>query len=236
MTAVHEMMSPVVLEFDNRLAEHLAAERLYYRSTFWFKVDKVVAIHLLIFGVFAVVVAGIRWWTVVWFPLAILEWFNLLSFRPLLIRFFFKRNPKFLEKYHLTFSDSGIDFKTKSLESKLAWTHYTHVLEGERVTLLIYGPQMYTVIPSRAFLDGEQHDRFRLLVRKYVLGSAGADCTKKKKTARNFIIAGLVSLLVALAVYVGIVMWIMSVSGFDECFMCHDVPGDPCYEKGHPCL
>jgi hypothetical protein len=152
-------MGPVVLEFDNRLTDHLAAERLYHRSTFWFKADKMVAILLFIFGVFAVSVAGIRWWTVVWFPLAVIEWFNLLSFRPLQIRFFFKRNPKFLEKYHLTFSDSGIDFKTRSLESKLAWTHYTHVLEDDRVILLIYGTRMYTVIPTRAFADAKQHDR-----------------------------------------------------------------------------
>jgi hypothetical protein len=43
----------------------------------------------------------------------------------------------------------------------------------------------------------------------------------------------LVLLLVALATF-GISMWLMS--GFDECFMCHDVPGDPCYDKGHTCL
>ena len=39
MTAV----DPVAVEFDNRLADHLAAERLYYRSTFLWKMDKVVA-------------------------------------------------------------------------------------------------------------------------------------------------------------------------------------------------
>jgi len=167
-------MDTVVLEFDNRLADHLAAERLYYRSTFWFKVDKVIATLLLIFGVLVVSVAGTRWWTVIWFPLAILEWFNLLSLRSLQIRFFFKHNSKFLEKYQLTFSDFGIDFKTKSLESKLAWTLYTHVLEDDCVILLIYGPRMYTVIPTRVFSDGVQQDRFLSLVCKHVSGSVAA--------------------------------------------------------------
>ncbi len=167
-------MEPVILEFDNRLGEHLAAERLYYRSTFWWKADKVVAVLLLVFGILLVSGAGFRWWTVVWFPLAIIEWFNLLSVRPLQIRFFFNRNPKFLEKYHLTFSDSGIDFKTKSLESKIAWTHYTRVLENDLVILLIYGTRMYTVIPRRAFSDGGQHVRFMSLVRRHVPGSVAA--------------------------------------------------------------
>lgn len=98
----------------------------------------------------------------------------MLSVRPLQVRFFFKRNPKFLENYHLTFSDSGIDFKTKSLESKLAWTHYTHVLENDVVILLIYGTRMYTVIPVRAFSDGVQHARFMSLVRRHVPGRLAA--------------------------------------------------------------
>jgi hypothetical protein len=164
-------MDPVVLEFDNRLVDHLAAERLYYRSTFWWKADKVVAVLLLVFGIWLVSAAGVRWWSVVWFPLAIAEWFNLLSVRHLQVRFFFKHNPKFLERYRLTFSDAGIDFKTKSLESTLAWTHYTRVLENDFVTLLIYGARMYTVIPRRAFSDASQHARFISLVRRHVPGS-----------------------------------------------------------------
>lgn len=53
-------LDPVILEFDNRLAEHLAAERLYYRSTFWWKADKVVAVLILGFGIFVVLAAGSR--------------------------------------------------------------------------------------------------------------------------------------------------------------------------------
>jgi len=158
------------VEFDNRLAEHLAAERLYYRSTVWWKLDKVVASVLFVFGVVSIFVVGIRWWTLIWFPLAALEWFNLLSLRPLQVRFFFNRNPKFLERYHLTFSDSGIEFNTKSLQSTLAWTHYTRVLEDDVIILLVYGTRMYTVVPKRVFSDGTQHAQFMSLVRRHVPG------------------------------------------------------------------
>ena len=85
---------PVTLEFDNQLADHLAAERLYYRSTFWWKADKIVAVLLLIFGIIAVWAVGVRWWTVIWFPLCIAEWFNALSVRPLQVRFFLKGESK----------------------------------------------------------------------------------------------------------------------------------------------
>ena len=166
-------MDPVVVEFDNRMADHLAAERLYYRSTILWKVDKVVALLLAAGGVFLVANVGFRWWTVIWFPVAVLEWFNLLSLRPFQIRLFFSRNPKFLERYHLAFSESGIEFKTASLESKLAWTHYTRVLEDRDVVLLIYGNRMYTVIPRRAFANEAEHARFMALVHERLSKPAG---------------------------------------------------------------
>lgn len=162
--------NPVVVEFDNRLADHLAAERLYYRSTFLWKMDKVVALLLAAGGIFLVSTVGFRWWTVVWFPVAILEWFNLLSLRPLQIRLFFHRNPKFMETYHLAFSENGIEFKTASLDSKLAWTHYTRFLEDRDVSLLIYGARMYTVIPRRSFANETEHARFVALVYRRLSG------------------------------------------------------------------
>ena len=114
--------------------------------------------------------AGIRWWTIAWFPAAFAEWFNLLSPRPLQVRVFFKRNPKFLETYRLSFSDAGLHFTTESFDSRIAWTHYTRVLENDRVILLIYGQRMYTVIPRRVFSDDSQYAVFMSLVRRHIPG------------------------------------------------------------------
>lgn len=159
---------PITIEFDNELAEHLAADRLHYRSTLWWKVDKVVAVALAAFASYATVTVGPRWWTLIFFALAVVEWFNLLSPRPLQIRFYFKRNPKFSERYRLAFSEDGIDFKTPSLDSRIAWTHYTRVLESDALVLLMYGTRMYSVIPKRAFSDDKQRDRFLELARRHV--------------------------------------------------------------------
>jgi hypothetical protein len=160
--------TPITLDFDNQLSDHIAAERLYYKSTFWSKADKVVAALLLIFGIVSVAAVGVYWWTVIWFPLAIAEWFNLLSPRRLRVRFFFRRNPRFLESYHLSFSDSGIHFKTKSIDSNIAWTHYNRVLENDRVILLLYGGWMYTVIPKRVFKDVHELSAFRSLISQHI--------------------------------------------------------------------
>ncbi len=161
-------MNPIVLEFDNELAEHLVADRLYYRSTFWWKADKVVAGLLIVVGICLVFFAGVVWWSVIFFPLAIVEWFNLLSISPLQVRYFFKHNPKFRETYHLTFSDGGIQFKTESMESKLSWSMYKRVLENDTIVLLIYGTRMYAVIPKRAFSDSSQLAEFMELVRRRI--------------------------------------------------------------------
>jgi hypothetical protein len=163
----------IELTFDNRLGDHLAAERLYYRSTLFWKLDKVVAVLLVVFGAYLVWGVGPRWWTLIWFPLAVAEWFNVLSVRPLQVIFWFKHNPKFSETYHLTIGDSGIHFRTKSIDSRVAWDHYSRTMENERLLLLIYGTRMYTMIPTRVFKDATEINKFRALVMEHVGAKPG---------------------------------------------------------------
>lgn len=146
----------VKLEFHPEADDHVAAEHLYDLASPWAKADRVVAIVLLVVGVGSTIAVGPRWWTVVWFPLAVLEWFHLLKIRPFVVRHWFRRNPKFRETFHLEFDDSGIHFCTASIDSKLAWSQYTRILEDKRVWLLVYGPRMYTVLPKRAFTPESQ--------------------------------------------------------------------------------
>src|SRR5207244_299090 len=117
------------------------------------------------------VLVGPRWWTLVWFPLAICQWFNVLSPFRLRTRFFFRRNPKFLETYKLSFSDQGIRFKTNSIDASIAWTHYSRILEDEKVILLVYGSRMYTVVPKRAFSDSAQLPAFRNMIGQHIVES-----------------------------------------------------------------
>jgi hypothetical protein len=54
---------PIELTFDNVLAEHLAAERLYYKSTRLWRLDKLVAVALVSFGAYATDAAGLHGWS-----------------------------------------------------------------------------------------------------------------------------------------------------------------------------
>ncbi len=156
------------ISFDNILAEHLAAERLYYRSTLFWKLDKIVAVILFCMGVLASYYAGLRWWTVIWFPLAIAEWFNALSLKPLQIRYVFKHNPKFRENYHLTFEEDAIHFQTPTIDSRVRWDHFDSFLEDDRLFLLIYGTRMYSIIPKRAFRSETEQREFRSLIARKI--------------------------------------------------------------------
>jgi hypothetical protein len=158
----------IELSFDNVLADHLAADRLYYRSTLFWKIDKVVAVLILAVGIMSVWFAGPYWWTLIWFPVGVMEWFNLISLRPFQIRYWFKHNPKFRETYHLTLDRNGIHFQTKSIDARLTWGHYTRILENDDLFLLVYGTRMYTVIPKRVFRSATELAKFRSIVHTYV--------------------------------------------------------------------
>jgi len=157
---------PLNLTFDNVLTEHLAAERLYCRSTIFWKIDKAVGAVLIGIGIYLIYQVGIVWWSIIWIPLGILEACNLLTLRPIQILLWFKRNPKLRETYHLSFGESGIHFRTASIDSHIKWDHYSRVLENESLYLLIYGSRMYTLIPKRAFSSVLELEAFKSLVNR----------------------------------------------------------------------
>jgi hypothetical protein len=154
----------ISISFVNKLKDHIEAQRVLYSKSVMAKLDKVVAVLLFGFGIYCVVFVGLRWWTIIWFPLAVAEWFDWLSLSRWRTRIEFQRNPKFREKYHLTFSRENIHFKTASLDSILQWTHYERVIESPDLFLLMYGKGLYTLIPKRCFNSNEEMNVFRTLL------------------------------------------------------------------------
>jgi hypothetical protein len=156
--------APISIRFINELKDHLEAQRVLYSKSVMAKLDKAVALLLFGFGLYCVAVIGLRWWTIIWFPLAVAEWFDLLSLSRWRTKIDFQRNPKFREEYYLTFSRENIHFRTVSLDSTLQWTHYERVIESPDLFLLMYGKGLYTLIPKRAFNSNEEMKAFRALV------------------------------------------------------------------------
>ena len=160
--------TPLSVRFTNRLQDHLEARRILYRQGTMAKVDKGVALLLFGFGLCLVFFVGLRWWTVVWFPLAIAEWFDLLTLSRWRTKLEFQRNPKYQEEYQLTFTPQRIHFRTASIDATLQWTHYEQVIESQNLFLLMYGKALYTLIPKRCFHSSEEVDRFRTLLTQMV--------------------------------------------------------------------
>ncbi|WP_310481664.1 YcxB family protein [Chamaesiphon sp. VAR_48_metabat_403] len=156
--------APISIIFTNKLTDHLEAQRVLYRKGVLAKLDKVVAVLLFCFGVYGIILVGLHWWTVIWFPLAVAEWFNLVSLSQWRTKIEFQRNPKFREEYHLTFSREHIQFKTVSIDSTLQWTHYEHIIESPDLFLLMYGKGLYTLIPKRCFRSTQDINAFRDLL------------------------------------------------------------------------
>jgi hypothetical protein len=164
----------ITIEFDHRLEEHLRAARLYYAKRSWFaRGDKIAAVIFAVYGLAASALVGIRWWTVIWLVLAPLEWFNLLSIQPLVVRYVFKRSKKFHEHTTLSFSAEHIHYQTPSIDSTLAWSLFADIVEDDQLFVLPYkAPRSYAIVPKRAFASEADRAQFRELARRQIAQAA----------------------------------------------------------------
>lgn len=88
-------------------------------------------------------------------------------------RSYFRNNPKFRDPYRLTFSDDGVVFRSKGVESKIGWDFYTGVWETTDFYFLVYGKDLFSLIPKRVLRGPRQEAAFReLLRRKLEFGAA----------------------------------------------------------------
>jgi len=78
----------------------------------------------------------------------------------------FRSDPKFRDEYLLQFSGDGIHFKTAQIDALLQWSLYNKVLENERFYILVYGKNMISVIPKRAFASANQETAFGELLKR----------------------------------------------------------------------
>jgi len=160
------------LEFEYSEAEYLAAHRLLFFNS------PNAAGRLIVFGLF--LVAGAVFMSVLitetfvlWASLlfvVLLEGALVYNVLVTLPRKYFRGDPKFQDRYQLTFSDEGIKLKTSQVDSKLAWSLYSKVLEGRDMYLLLYGTEtrMMTAVPKRVFLNTDQEHQFRELIAKHI--------------------------------------------------------------------
>jgi hypothetical protein len=166
----------IKLDFHYSEAEYVAANRLYLLHS---------TTSLVRLVLFFVLVTGLLLMLPLLFDVDIPVWailsltavvegallYNVLVKAP---RQYFRGDPKFREQYEMIFSDAGISLKTRQIDSKLAWSLYTRVIEGQSLYLLIYGKDIrtMTLIPKRVFQNKAQETAFRELLKTRIADSS----------------------------------------------------------------
>src|SRR5262245_158810 len=159
------------LEFEYTEAEYMRAAHLLVlrnsdtlaRLIFFFV--SIVALALLL----TLLLTDFPWWGTVLLTSLFLGtlYYNALVLAP---RRYFRGDPKVRDGYALSFSEEGVAFKTQHVDSKLAWSLYTKVIEGSDMYLLVYGKdvRMMTAVPKRVFVSSAQEQAFRELLSRHI--------------------------------------------------------------------
>ena len=85
-------------------------------------------------------------------------------------RRYFRGNENMREEFLLTFSHDGVWVRTSKIDSKLAWSLYTRVVENKSMYVIVYGKdaRMMTAVPKRVFRSAQEEIEFRNLLRQHV--------------------------------------------------------------------
>lgn len=169
--------SAVKIEYQLSESEYLAATRLLFFQSREAIVRMVVICVLALMSAFLMnlIVADMSMLLVLIAFVIVVDIFLFYNALVMLPRQYYRGDPKFREKYDVTFSDEGVFVKTFQLDSKLAWSMYTKVIEGKDMYLLIYGKdtRMMTTVPKRALKSRDEEMQFRALVTRYIADSSG---------------------------------------------------------------
>jgi hypothetical protein len=162
----------VQLTFSHTEAEYLAAVRFYYLYSKELMARLIAFIVLFLGGLFILNML-LLWPFPSWLVIVMIGVIGFAIFHGVTIdvpRKYFRGNPKYRDEYHLTFSNSGIQFKTESMSASIAWSHYTGVIENKDLYVLIYGNNInsLSIVPKRAFRDRRQELLFRGLLRRHL--------------------------------------------------------------------
>lgn len=168
-----EMRGPVELAFKYTEDEYVEAARLFFSRAYDAKFRLYLGLAVLAGGLFIAWLAGDVYVGGATLFAGLLVLAHRLYVNSVLPRMYFRRNPKFFDPYHLTFSEDGIVFRSKGVESKLGWEFYTGVWETDEFYFLVYGKDLFSLVPKRVFRSPRQEAAFRELLRRKLDAAAG---------------------------------------------------------------
>jgi hypothetical protein len=162
----------VNLSFRYTEREYLAAIRFYFWRSKELLARLIVSCLLFSIGLL-LINAWVGFFIPVWADVILMFIAGVGFFHGYVIdlpRGYFRGDPKYREEYNLTFSEKGIDFKTQNINSSIAWSLYTRVIENDSFYILVYGKNIHSlsIIPKRVFRDSQQERTFREMLRRNI--------------------------------------------------------------------
>ena len=164
--AFAETPETVELAFTYTEDEYIEAARLFFSRAYDEKFQLYLGLAVLAGGLLIGWLAGDVYVTATVLVVGLLVLARRWYVDTMLPRSYFRNNPKFLDPYQLTFSDEGMVFRSKGVESKIGWDFYTGVWETGDFYFLVYGKDLFSLIPKRVFRGPRQEAAFRELLRR----------------------------------------------------------------------
>jgi hypothetical protein len=144
------MNNSIAVTFTYKREDYIRAIRRHYMRTLQLRRDIIAGILSLLFGLYLTFIAQVSWlgWLVMIVGSILLAMIGYaLCLLPMLV---YRSQPKLKDEYSLHFSESGIDFKTDQIDSKLQWSLYNSWWSDADFYILYYGKRDLTVIPRGA--------------------------------------------------------------------------------------
>jgi hypothetical protein len=159
-------MEPIQVRFFLDWKEYYAAQQFLKRQLYGIAIERCIGVALLLLATLLGYVGGYP----LWYPLgAALIGLWLLAGLPWMHRFELKQ--KWMrERLHraehlVSFDEEGISYIQGHVRSQYGWRYYQRLLESPEGFLLIYGGDIFSFIPKRAFASEQLLNEFRALLR-----------------------------------------------------------------------
>jgi hypothetical protein len=151
-----------LLEWD----EYFAAQEYFRRRRYNIAPEKVVGGVLMTLSALWFFLDDLNLFAGIGLAAGIIIVFGAETFRRLISKHRWKREPLYRTEHAVSFSEDGVHFVMGRVESNLDWKYYQRMLESPEGFLLIYGNDSFNLFPKRAFANDEMIDAFRALAGK----------------------------------------------------------------------
>ena len=158
----------VDLHFTYTEAEIVSALRLSYRRIHRIITKAVISFVAIVIGLIGIMNQSgkLLWYMLFLIGIVMLALYSFAYFYGPRQRV--KERPSFSDRYHVTFSNENIIFRTDDVQTQFNWSYYQEAWELSNSYLLLPVDKSFTLIPKRAFSDEEQERSFRLLLNSHL--------------------------------------------------------------------